>query len=107
MENSYIIGGIAEGYLMVPDLDNFKRFCNKNINGNWMYMDKLFKDEDLMLITFPAYFYLNTSSDKESLYWRKTSAESCSLYVRQDIENYKQKVQILEEFQATLNQSQY
>ena len=96
--NLYIIGGTAQGFLMIPNIESFKKFCKRTC-GIYTYMDKTFKNEDLILIDFPAYFSLNNDENK----WIKISKETCLKQVDETIYNCEEKIQCLKIFKDSIN----
>lgn len=96
--NLYIHGGTAQGLLMIPNIESFKKFCKKTA-GMYFYMDKIFKNEDLILIDFPAYFSLNNDENK----WIKISKEICLKQINETIYNCEEKIKILEIFKNNIS----
>ena len=99
--NLYILGGTAQEFLMIPNIESFKQFCKnkKDANIYYSYMNYRFKNDDLVLIEFPAYFYL---SNIENV-WKKISKETCLEQVDEIICDCEEKIQCLKIFKDSIN----
>ena len=95
--NKYILGGTYIGYIMVPDIESFQQFCKVDLNI-FSYISHPFRIEDLILIDFPAYFYL----DKESNYWIKVSKEKCLQMAETDIQSCESLLENINYFKSQI-----